>query len=377
MKIAILTLPLNINYGGILQAYALQTVLQRMGHNVYVIDYDSMVPYSHPFWKMPEIYAKRIVKNLIGRRTPVFYEHKYRKEMPVIRQNTNAFINKYIKRLIITDFSQIKEGDFDAFIVGSDQVWRPKYFEWAFYSGIANAYLDFTKEWSVKRLSYAASFGVDCWEYNDEQTLICRELIKLFDKVSVRESSAMGLCAEKLEVDATHVLDPTMLLSCEDYMSLLDIKSIPTSKGELMTYILDDSPDKAELIKALSRITGYTHFNVRAKSYDFNDSIKDRIQPPVESWIRGFYDAKLVITDSFHACVFSILFKKPFVVVVNKERGASRFYSLLNMFGLGDRIVTSIDDVKDYHYSHPLPENVYERLDEMRKISKSFLSVLL
>lgn len=376
MKIGIITLPLHTNYGGILQAYALQTVLQRMGHEVSVLDYDSMKPLRLPLWKMPLAYTKRILKNLLGRKTPVFFEQKYNREIPFVRQYTNAFIDNRINRLVISDFAHIKECEFDAFVVGSDQVWRPRYFEMMFHSDISNAFLNFAKDWNVKRLSYAASFGVDCWEYNDKQTQRCRELIKLFDGVSVRESSALDLCRERLEISAEHVLDPTMLLSSEDYLSLIDLKSVPLSKGELLTYVLDESTDKSKLIDDLSKLTGYIPFSVKTKSYDINSPIEDRIHPSVESWLRGFYDAKLVITDSFHACVFSILFKKPFVVVVNKERGASRFYSLLSMFGLEDRIVQSIDDIKEFHYKSPLADSVYVRLDDMRNRSKSFLNIL-
>ena len=82
------------------------------------------------------------------------------------------------------------------------------------------------------------------------------------------------------------------------------------------------------------------------------------------------------MTDSFHACVFSILFRKPFVVVANVDRGASRFTSLLKMFGLEDRIVSSVEDIREYHYREPLPESVYEYLEGMRRQSTNFLSVI-
>lgn len=373
MKIGILTLPLHTNYGGILQAYALHIVLQRMGHDVCVIDYDSMKPLRLPLLKMPLAYGKRIVKNLIGRRTPVFYEGKYNRETPVVRQHTNVFIENKIRRMLITDFSQIHEDDFDGFLVGSDQVWRPCYFEPMFQSDISNAYLGFAKDWIVKRVSYAASFGVDFWEYSDQQTHRCRNLLKLFDGVSVRESSAVNLCKERLDVSAQHVLDPTMLLDSDDYLSVIDMESVHVSEGELLTYVLDDSPEKSKLVESLSRLTSLHPFSVMPRSYDINSSVEDRICPSVESWLRGFYDAKLVVTDSFHACVFSILFKKPFVVVVNKERGASRFYSLLTMFGLEDRIIHSTDDLKGHDYMKPLPGSVYDRLNEMRNKSLSFL----
>ena len=129
MKIGIITLPLHINYGGILQAYALQTYLERRGHEVKVIDYNGDQSLRLSIKNMPLVYAKRILKKLIGNPVPVFLEQTLNRERALVRQNTDKFIKRYIHRHLITDFSQIKAGDFDAFVVGSDQVWRPVYFE--------------------------------------------------------------------------------------------------------------------------------------------------------------------------------------------------------------------------------------------------------
>lgn len=376
MKIGIITLPLHTNYGGILQAYALQTVLQRMGHDVRIIDHDSMKMRKLSLWKMPLAYSKRIVKNLIGLPTPIFLEQRLNQEIPVIRQHTNRFIEKYIRRFVIEDFNQIKKADFDAFVVGSDQVWRPRYFEPMFMTDITDAYLGFAKDWDVIRLSYAASFGVDIWEYNSRQTKNCKELLKLFKGVSVREDSAVELCRKYYGLDAVHVLDPTMLLSREDYVSLIDAARPPQSDGELMTYILDVTEDKSRFIKDVSIETGYKPFSVIAKSKDFNAEVSNRIQPPLESWLKGFMDAKIVITDSFHACVFSILFRKPFLAIVNEGRGASRFRSLLGLFGLEDRIVDIHKSIKKEKIETPVPASVYETLDGLREKSVDFLNKL-
>ena len=376
MKIGIITLPLHTNYGGILQAYALQTVMQRMGHDVRIIDYDSMKPLRLPLWKMPLAYSKRIVKNLIGRPTPIFFEQKVNRETPVIRQHTNRFIDKYLRRFVIEDFNQIRETDFDAFVVGSDQVWRPRYFEPMFRTDITDAYLGFAKDWDIIRLSYAASFGVDTWEYNSRQTENCKELLKLFKGVSVREDSAVELCRKFYGIDAVHVLDPTMLLTLEDYISLIDVARPPQSDGELLTYILDVTEEKSKFIKDVSAKTSYKTFSVIAQSTDFNTEVSMRIQPPLESWLKGFMDAKIVITDSFHACVFSILFRKPFLAIVNEGRGASRFRSLLGLFGLEDRIVDIHKPIGNEMIETPLPAHVYGTLNVLREKSINFLNKL-
>lgn len=367
MRIAILTLPLHTNYGGILQAYALQTVLERMGHEVVVID----KPYGWilPLWKRPLIYTKRIIqKFLLGKKDITILAERIQKQnYPVISQYTQPFIDKYIHRKVVNSPEEIQESDFDAIVVGSDQIWRPRY-----YSHIENAYLAFAKHWNIKRIAYAASFGTDDWEYTPEQTKICGDLLKLFDTVSVRESSAVGLCKEHFGVEAQHVLDPTMLLDKEDYICLIEAAGTPKSKGTLLNYILDETPEKHELIEWIAKEKGLAPFRVNSKVEDPTAPLEERIQPPVEQWLRGFYDADFVITDSFHACAFSILFNKPFVVIGNKERGMARFESLLSMFGLEDRLISSVED-----YNH-IGDMVFDqtKLKEKRKLSRNFLKVL-
>lgn len=333
MKIGILTLPLHTNYGGILQAYALQTILERMGHQVCLVERRPR-PTRLPLWKMPYSYGKRILKNLTGHPYPIFYEQKKDRETRLIRQNTDKFIARYIKRRVVNEFSDIHREDFDAIVVGSDQIWRPKYFP-----NIETAYLNFTEGWNIRRIAYAASLGTDDWEYTSKQTKECRRLLQGFDAVSVREKSGVDLCRDHFNVQATQVLDPTMLLGPKDYIKLCEAAGTPKSPGTLLNYILDEATEKTALIEKVAKEKGLVPFRVGSKVENKNAPLNERIQPPLENWLRGFYDAEFVITDSFHACVFSILFHKPFLVIGNKKRGMSRFNSLLSMFGLEDRLV--------------------------------------
>ena len=340
MKIGILTLPLHNNYGGILQAYALQTVLKRMGHDAVVIDKSREIKLPIISFSRYFLYFKLLAhKVLVDRNTTIFWDRKHNREYKVISTYTLPFIQQYIKRFIAArDYSNIKQSDFDAFVVGSDQVWRPKYFG---RDIISKAFLSFAKDWNVKRISYAASFGTEEWEYTEVQTLECKEWIKKFDAVSVRESSAVQLCKEYLNVDALHVLDPTMLLSATDYIQLFKDANSPQSPGSLMCYILDETEGKQKVVSNVEETLNLTAFSVNSKYEVRTAPLEERIQPPVEAWLRGFYDAKFVVTDSFHACVFSILFEKPFIVYGNKDRGMARFHSLLSIYGLENRLVTS------------------------------------
>lgn len=363
MRIGVLALQLRYNFGGILQAYALQKTLNDLGHVAVHIDRYKKANLG-PWYKKYPIYFKRAIqKYLFHENLIVKADDAINNATKIMSRYTESFINKHIKRIFTEDFSNIEKEGFNVFIVGSDQVWRPKYF----FSKTENAYLDFAKDWNIKRIAYAASFGTDEWEYNDELTANCSTLIKKFDAVSVRESSAVKLCKEKLGCEAKHVLDPTMLLAKEDYIHLFKTAGTPQSEGNLFCYILDKENETNVIIERIAKDKIFTPFYVNSKYEDPDAPLEERIQQPVEKWLRAFYDAEYVVTDSFHACVFSIIFNKPFAVYGNKERGWTRFESLLKMFGLEERFVSSPNETKTV-LEKPIDwnrvNNIHKRLKE-------------
>ena len=370
MRIGILTLPLHVNYGGILQAYALQTVLGRMGHDVVVFDTDKRLDIP----KSPFTYVKRMVMRLFRKNSiPVFYEKKRNESYPIISKHTQFFIDKYVNRYIANHLECIKEGEFDAIIVGSDQIWRPIYFRSPVWTKTEDAFLAFTKGWDIKRISYAASFGVEHKEYTAEELIKCREALEWFDAVSVREDVAMNQCFEYFSVKAKHVLDPTMLLEKEDYIALIQQENEPQSRGTLFEYILDVNPEKIEVIDKISHEMKLKRFVVNPVD---KGKPEERIYPPVTAWLRAFMDAEFVVCDSFHGVVFSIIFNKPFLVIGNAKRGMARFTSLLKMFSLEERMISSIGEVdickRSIDWGH-----VNAIHAKLKKESKDFLSVNL
>ena len=370
MKIGVLALQLRYNFGGILQAYALQKTLKELGHNAVHIDQHRYVTLGAWYKKYP-IYLKRAMrKYLFGENLIVRADVAINNATNTISTHTEQFINKYINRIFTKDFSNITKENFDAFIVGSDQVWRPQ----QFFSKIENAYLEFAKDWDVKRIAYAASFGTDEWEYNEEQTTNCATLLKKFNAVSVRESSATVLCKEELGAEALHVLDPTMLLEKEDYIKLFKETDIDKSEGNLLCYILDENKDKTIIIDNIAKEKGLIPFSVNSRYGDIDAPLEERIQQPVEKWLRAFYDTEFVVTDSFHACVFSIIFNKPFIVCGNKERGYARFESLLTLFALEDRLISSPDDVNKVLQATIDWDRVNSIRKQMKEKSLSFLA---
>ncbi len=350
MKIGIITLPLHTNYGGILQAWALQIVLERMGHEVEYIEHKTnnrLLPISVRYL----VYVKRLMRKIFhGSRERVFLENYRYRTNPIVRQHTDKFIKKYIHLRYVRTFAEIQENDYEILVVGSDQVWRNgEKKERTDFS----VFLDFAESWNIKKLSYASSFGGDKWTYSSESTAKIANSLKTFNAVSVREESAVKMLKDNVRVEAWHVLDPTMLLSMDDYMDIVKQSNTPSSAGDLMCYILDEKPETTTFINRIESEKGYISFRSNSKVEDIMAPLKDRIQPPLEQWLKGFEDAKLIITDSFHACVFSILFNKPFICLGNGKRGMSRFESLFSLIDQQYRLVKDIDRVDERCFCRP------------------------
>lgn len=321
MRIGIVTQPLVSNYGGILQNYALQTVLKRMGHEAWTMDY-----YKYGWFDWANSYWRVMAHKLLGHKVhfPVTPSEWKCQEAPLRR-----FVFNHIQltqpRTKHFEEQTVKNYHFDTLLVGSDQVWRPQY-----NYDVADCFLKFAKDLSVKRVAYGASFGTDNWEFTDKQTVECVPLIRHFDAVSVRESSGVDLCRKHLGVEAEHVLDPTLLLHAVDFMELC--KDIPQREPFVFAYILDGNEEKKQMIKDFAARKGLQYF---IKSANAAVSMEDT----VELWLSYFRDAAYIITDSFHGVAFSINFNKEFYAFANAQRGNSRFSSLLGLLGLEYRIV--------------------------------------
>ena len=365
MKIGILTQPLWGNYGGILQNYALQIVLKRLGHTPYTIHYYK----QSVTWDFLLEWVKYIVKCVI-RHPNRIYKPRYTLRNYVLNRynSVDPFIRKYINTTYPINgvtCDKVEKYNIDAYVVGSDQTWRPIY-NWG--DRLYYMYLDFVQDNdSVKKIAYAASFGVDNWEYSKEQTNKCKELIKKFDAISVREASGIDLCRNYLNAEAQHVLDPTLLLSAADYRLLIKDKNFDY-QGDVCVYILDMTEEKRKLIN------DYCNRN-NLRWYQVGALLKNGYTPSIESWLAGFDKAKYVITDSFHGSVFSIIFNKPFVSIGNDVRGMSRFNSLLGVFNLEDRLVSEKDEL--ITITPPNWEAVNAILSEWQKKSINFLKTNL
>lgn len=325
MKIGIITLPFHTNYGGIIQAFALQNVLQGIGNEVYIIE-KKQIRYSKI--RMALSIAKQVFKKYVLFRdvkhiNVIRYDELCRN---IIQKHTKRFIEEYLNVVTIAKYEYCHKFNLDVLVVGSDQVWNPMQ-----SVRIEEYFLSFAKGWNIKRLAYAASFGTDKLELSSEQIEEYRGLLEKFAYVSVREYSGVDLCQKYFKVNARKVLDPTFLLEATKYDSLLKNVMAERMENTLLTYILFNNNAIQTYINEMAT---YNHFNVIAsnnvKRNDPTVDLNDRIQPSLEQWLYGIKNASLVITDSFHACVFSIIFNTPFLVVKNN----TRIDTLLMDFGL-------------------------------------------
>lgn len=336
MKLAILTHPLGANYGGILQAFALSSYLKGQGHDVTVLNRQSNLPL-----------AKRILKSvLVALHHPRYNNPRYK--------HLVSFVKKYINysKPLSTGGQMsgfVKGNSMDAVIVGSDQVWRT---EFAMGYGY-NYFLDFVPA-GVRKLSYAASFGLSQWEYNNEQTQRIKQLLSEFKAISVREDEGVQLCKDNIGVTADHVLDPTMLLNASDYEPVTSERKV--KDDYVFVYWLGSAEEKQKAIEAAS-IECKRIVDISLRGSEPLMSIED--------WLSYIKYSDHVVTDSFHGCVFSILFGKQFTICANDSGGNGRLRSLFSMLGI---------DMSSPQIDYTI---VYDKLDNLRGYSYDFLNKAL
>lgn len=355
-RVGVLTLPLNRNFGGNIQAFALTDALYRLGVQPVLLD-------------------RRLAKGATGSSTKnPGLAHSI--ALPKAPMNTR-FLDQNIGQ-ISTPLSSsedinraIEEFDLTSVIVGSDQVWRPKYAKGLlrdfFFGGVPDG--------SVRRISYAASFGSDRWEYSAEHQGMARKALEKFDAVSCREDIGVRMCRDHLGVEATHVLDPTLLVPSERYDQITAPLGVLPSSGQIVTYVLDKNKATDQLIDQASQRLDLSAFMTSGEAYASQNPLAGNTpNNSPERWIAAIAQAGLVVTDSFHGMVFSIIFNRPFIAFANRARGTARFTSLLNSLSLQDRLVMAGDPPDLEALLKPIDwDSVNALLDEARIKSLDFL----
>ncbi len=364
-KIGIITLHRARNFGSILQAYALQEYINNQGYETVIYDY-----YPERYHTMGLLKRLRSKSSKFKNPILLFFAKllifpSYMKK----KFTLDKFVNKNLdlSRRKYKDSASFNEGfeKADAYCTGSDQVWNSHWNELV----EPCLFLNFAPKNSYK-FSYAASFGKS--HLDKEEESITKDLLESYTKLGIRETSGVKIC-ENLGLEATQVLDPTLLLDAEEWNKL--IKDKYKGKKYILTYNLHHDKKIENYAKKLSKEKQLPVYNI---TYNIHDIVRYghvKWCPSLEVFLSLFKNAEFVVADSFHATVYSIIYKKQFLTFL-PEHANSRIIDFLDSIDLSNKYIkygsTVINDVDliDYH-------KVDENLNKLIKNSTDFIVQIL
>ena len=333
MKVGILTYHFAINYGAVLQCYALQEYLKVKGCDVEVIDFTPMnYRRLHP-WQYNNFRKYPLAG--VGK---MLLKWKYGK---VMIRKFDDFRTEYMnlsKKVTYDNFDNAIN-NYDAVITGSDQVWGPSRLDDLCY------FFDNTHDYKGLKISYAPCCAVNNAKSTAKRSEIA-SLLNEFHAISVRNIETAHFVNDLIGIEVPIVTDPTLL---HDFSEITN-EFKPTDSKYILTYILgsdikDGNTKAIEIIKKHTGInTVYSIILTENAPKLFNwASKKFYVATPIE-WLRLFYNASFVYTDSFHGVIFALKFKKPFVTYYTELNRSSRFMDLKTRFKLKN-IVTTISEL--------------------------------
>ena len=323
MKIGIITYHSAHNYGAVLQAFALQEYLQKQGHDVQIINYK--IKEIENFYRLIKFKKSKHKSINVAKKTIKKVKlHLFERQKLTRKKKFDDFINNKMNLTIpCKTLAELRNAnfDFDLMIAGSDQIWNRKHTK-----GLKPAYfLDFGKK-DAKRISYAASIGEDFISEDDE--LVFQRYLKNLDMISVREHKAIELIQHLTPKKIEEVVDPSQLLEKEDYEKIIEH---PKIKGDYILVHKMGNPE--EIIKVAKRVSEELNLPIvhnMDKGTFKNELVLSKYMSPGE-FLGCIADAKFVITSSFHATSFSLIYGKPFITMPFVGR-ASRMINLLKIW---------------------------------------------
>ena len=372
-KIGIITILKVNNYGAELQAYATQKVLQLMGYDAEIIDYPFYKNPRHKRTKMSRPTARMsLKKHLEEKLFPIVAQWKarnYRDLQRVRNAKFERFHDENTKQSECYDMiDKLKSAklDYDVLMTGSDQVWNP-----GIYSSLDPYFLKFGDE-NIKRLAYAASFGVS--QVPDDVRNYYIEALKRYSAIGVREDNAVNLVKSLSGKDATLVLDPTLLLDKKQWMKVAKpVEELP-DKPYVLIYELSDIPYIKQLAMYISEKTGMPIVRIckNASPEDKEDEILNIIDAGPAEFLYLFDKAGYVVTNSFHGTAFSVNFGKQFYTVIPLGKSNnSRQKSILKLMGCEERMLTEGSEMPAIESLGT--DRIVKRLEEERQKSINFL----
>jgi hypothetical protein len=333
------------NYGTLLQNYALQAFLSRHGHDTFWIRTRVSSTSESPLLAGVVSIARRL-RGLISRIIRPFRGPSWQERIARFNQRHPRHFGRFLERFVphtAIEYSieelQANPPAADAFIVGSDQVWRDV---------TALNFLDFGAR-SALRIAYAVSAP---WPaLSTTWKALAREQVKRFGFVSVREQDGLPIAAEIGRPDAVQVVDPTLLLTRSDYLDLLRSDDADQDLGSdfVLAYFVNVRELTDVPWAATSELARGSALDLRVIPLQGSELVvpeKYILTPSPSGWVNAFDKCTYALTNSFHGALFAVIMHKPFLVLLQTGATAAencRFYSALAPLGLGDRILTSAD----------------------------------
>lgn len=311
-KVNLLTLHYADNNGSVLQTYATCKILESLGHEVTLINLQNKdtvigkyrsfrawlsLPRYLKFWWFRQKYFPRMTRRMF-----------------VIKQ-------KFLRPC-------------DCTVVGSDQVWNPDF-------KIVKTGAYFLNFIDGKKVALASSFGKREWKAPDDFTEKVRQWLSVFSAISVRESAGVSICKEVFNLDSVQVVDPTLALG--NFCELLDCT--PHNEKEIRCFLFKDKYS-LDVVDYVSKKEKLPVRQVGRKGRRGYAKSPFWFQSPID-WLKMIRDSKIWISDSFHGIACAIVLKKQFIALCADPRKLERISSLLALFGLGHRLVLSLDDLKN------------------------------
>lgn len=359
-KIATIAFQRAINYGAVLQVYALQRKIEELGGTCTVLDYRNRLLESKH--KEMRISDSKSIKDYIRF---VFLSRNHNKKYRAFRKFSKKYLNLSKPYYNVQELKE-DVNNYDKFITGSDQVWNgnisetdPAYF------------LDFVNN-IVKKNSYAASFGFK--EIPKGKEYKYYNMLKNYNYMSIREKQGASIIKDLINKDVDVVLDPTLLLSKEQWYEI--IKDYTKHKDYILIYGFAGSENQIEFAKNLSRKTGYKIIHIANPYFRKLGFIYERAPGPRE-FLGLFKNAKYIVTNSFHGTAFSINLNKEFFMELLPESSGvnSRLEDILDLFELRDRQILSTDiSIIDRPIDYI---KVNQILEEEREKSLAFLEKII
>lgn len=340
VKIGIITFHWASNYGAVLQAYALQQFLMKYGYQTEIIDY---LPHRTILKQKIKMLLKHDLVTYVKERNLKIFRKKELKLSSTKYWDQKKLVNAFRNYQVI--------------IAGSDQIWNMGFTLGAEGKPTLSYFLKGAGE-NIKRIAYAVSFGTE--NIDDKYRRITQDEIKKFHAISVREKSGLDIL-KNYQIEGQLVCDPTLLLQKEDYEKLIVGYKYDTEK--VFSYILHDDFKTFQIAEIVNKI------------YQENKHIFP-YEGGMYEWIYRIHTADIVVTNSYHGVMMSLIFNTPFLAVLIEGSGMNdRLLTILKQIGLENRIVTSTDeyDIEKICMNKIDWRKVNENIDSLKKASVKYL----